>query len=93
MASLSLGYWAGTKAASPIETSSGSVQTPPAASSRLPINSQEESDIYGDESDSSDDSSSMGDGDIASLRVDATDNCKMVRRRLFNERRVYMFMQ
>ncbi|KAF8203263.1 hypothetical protein BJ912DRAFT_943428 [Pholiota molesta] len=53
VASLSLGYWAGTKAASPIETSSGSVQIPPASSSRLPINSQEESDTDGDESDSS----------------------------------------
>ncbi|KAF9480472.1 PTH2-domain-containing protein [Pholiota conissans] len=77
VASLSLGFWAGAKAANPVSTPV-SEQPPPTAVYSSPTKSQGVSDINGNESDVSDDSSSMGDGDIASLRVDATDNCKMV---------------
>lgn len=50
-----------------------------------------ETEADGNESDDSDDSSSLGDGDISSLRVDDTDACKMVRRCLSHQRHVYMY--
>ena len=50
-----------------------------------------ETEADGNESDDSDNSSCLGDGDISSLRVDDADACKMVRRCLSYERHVYMY--
>ncbi len=80
VASFSVGYWAGARTypqASPTVLPSS-----PKSSQKTP-----ESDTDGNESDDSD-HSSTADGDISSLRVDASDICKMVRRCLSGEIRV-----
>ena len=86
VASFSVGYWAGTRTAPP-QASPTVFPSPPKSSQETP-----ESDTDGNESDDSD-HSSAADGDISSLRVDASDMCKMVRRCLSGEIRVYMPIQ
>ncbi|KJA25981.1 hypothetical protein HYPSUDRAFT_36829 [Hypholoma sublateritium FD-334 SS-4] len=71
VASFSVGYWAGTRP-SPSKTSPTVLPSSPKSSQETP-----ESDTDGNESDDSD-HSSVADGDISSVRVDASDICKMV---------------
>lgn len=85
-ASLTLGYWAGTRAIGRTETITSN---PPAVST--PSKDSATGTEDGNESDDSDNSNSLGDGDISSLRVDDADACKMVRRCLSHERHVDMY--
>ncbi|KDR84784.1 hypothetical protein GALMADRAFT_233140 [Galerina marginata CBS 339.88] len=69
-ASLSLGFWAGTRATNRTDKKPAAT---PAEPSRPSNNYPQEKDD-GNESDDS----SVADGDISSLRVDVADDCKMV---------------
>lgn len=73
-ASVSVGYWAGTRASRRTKPLPSANPTVPSRPSKNSI--EEKTD--GNESDESDDSGAA-DEDISALRVDSSDTCKMVR--------------